>query len=49
MTPSNVLVLVVVTRVWVTLLDVVPAAIVLLWRRRSSGRVDALAPETTVE
>jgi hypothetical protein len=40
MMPGDVLVLVVVTRAWMTLLDIVPAAIVLMLRRQSSRRVD---------
>lgn len=39
--PADVLVLVVVTRAWVTVLDVVPAGIILMLRRRSGRRVDA--------
>ena len=42
MAPGDVLVLVVVTRAWVTVLDIVPATIVLLLRRRPSRRVVAL-------
>ena len=41
MRPEEVLVLVVVARAWVTVLDSVPAAIILLLRRRSRGRTDA--------
>lgn len=41
MTPGDVLVVVVVSRAWATLLDIAPAALVLVWRRQSSGRVDA--------
>jgi len=42
MKPGDVLVLVVVTRAWVTVLDILPAAIILMLRRRSGGRADAL-------
>ena len=41
MRPADVLVLVVVARVWVTVLDVIPAAIILLSRRRSRDHADA--------
>ena len=41
MKPSDVLVLVVVARAWVTVLDILPAGIILLLRRRSGERVDA--------
>jgi uncharacterized membrane protein YbhN (UPF0104 family) len=40
MKPGDVLVLLVVTRAWVTALDILPAAIILMLRRRSSRRVD---------
>lgn len=46
MRPADVLVLVVVARAWVTVLDVVPAAIILLVRRHSRGGTDA--PSQTV-
>jgi uncharacterized membrane protein YbhN (UPF0104 family) len=41
MRPADVLVLVVVARAWVTVLDIAPAAIILLLRRRSRDRPDA--------
>jgi uncharacterized membrane protein YbhN (UPF0104 family) len=42
--PADVLVLVVVARAWVTALDIAPAAIILLVRRRSRDRPDAPSP-----
>jgi uncharacterized membrane protein YbhN (UPF0104 family) len=38
MTPADVLILLIVARAWATVLDVVPAALVLVLRRWSSGR-----------
>lgn len=38
MKPGDVLVLVVVARGWVTVLDIVPAGLILMWRRRSGGQ-----------
>jgi uncharacterized membrane protein YbhN (UPF0104 family) len=39
-TPADVLVLVIVGRAWITVLDVAPAAIILLLRRRSHDRIN---------
>ena len=41
MSAGDVLALVIVTRAWATVLDIVPAAIILMLRRRSSGRAGA--------
>lgn len=48
-TRGDVLVIVAVARAWATLLDIVPAGIVLLVRRRSSRRVDVPSQRATAE
>jgi uncharacterized membrane protein YbhN (UPF0104 family) len=48
MTATNVLLVVVVTRAWITLMDVVPALVVLAFRRRA-GAMARVAPLATGE